>query len=388
MSFKPLFTKSLGAAPGRLHFAAHSHHLWPDASYEGQVECWEDAASQADHKWDKVMDEVWPEAQANVAAELGSGEPSAIVFASNTHDFLIRLAAACPRRAGGPLRILTSDGEFHSARRQMARWAEIGEIELTRVAAEPFDDFSERFVAAAEAGDYDLILVSQVLFNSGRRFDRVAELAALARPGGPWAVIDSYHAFMAIEAPISPDIAATAFVLGGGYKYAMAGEGMGFMHCPPGFGTRPPITGWFAEFGELTAPPGSSVGYTKDAMRFMGATFDPSALYRFNAIQRMLKENGIATGRVAAWVASLQQQLMDGIAGSGLGDAELLNPLDGGPHARFLAFRHPSAQRWCAELHARQIVTDVRGDVLRIGFALYHDEDDVAALIGAVRRLA
>ena len=43
LSFKPLFAKSLGAAPGRLHFAAHSHHLWPDASFEGQVECWEDA---------------------------------------------------------------------------------------------------------------------------------------------------------------------------------------------------------------------------------------------------------------------------------------------------------------------------------------------------------
>ena len=48
MSFKPLFTKSLGAAPGRLHFAAHSHHLWPDASFEGQVECWEDAAARAE----------------------------------------------------------------------------------------------------------------------------------------------------------------------------------------------------------------------------------------------------------------------------------------------------------------------------------------------------
>src|SRR5262249_59143175 len=100
--------------------AAHSHHLWPDASYEGQVECWEDAASQADHKWDKVMEAVWPEARGHVATELGSRDPLAIVFASNTHDFLIRLVAACPRSAGRPLRVLTSDGEFHSARPQMA----------------------------------------------------------------------------------------------------------------------------------------------------------------------------------------------------------------------------------------------------------------------------
>jgi selenocysteine lyase/cysteine desulfurase len=388
LSFKPLFAKSLAAAPGRLHFAAHSHHLWPDASFEGQVECWEDAAAQADHKWDKIMDQVWPEAQAHVAAELGSGDRSAIVFASNTHDFLIRLAAACPRRNGRALRVLTSDGEFHSARRQMARWAETGEVVLTKVAAGPFDDFSERFLAAAEAGEHDLILVSQLLFNSGRLFEPVAQLAALAGPDGPWVVIDSYHAFMAIATPVSPAVAASAFILGGGYKYAMAGEGMGFMHCPPGYGERPPITGWFAEFGELTAPPGSSVGYTRDAMRFMGATFDASALYRFNAIQRMLKGHGITTARVAARVANLQAQLVEGIPGSALGEAELLNPLDGRPHARFLAFRDGRAQRWCAELDAQNVITDVRGDVLRIGFGLYHDEEDVEALIGAVRRLA
>ncbi len=387
MSFKPLFTKSLGAAPGRLHFAAHSHQLWPDASFEGQVECWNDAARLADHKWDRVMDEVWPEAQANIAEELGSGDPSAILFASNTHDFLIRLAAACPRRAGGPLRVLMSDGEFHSARRQMARWAETGEIQLTKVAAEPFDDFSSRFLGAALFGEFDLILVSQLLFNSGRLFHEVAELAARARPEGPWVVVDGYHAFMAVEAPISTEIAASAFFLGGGYKYAMAGEGMGFMHCPSGFGPRPPISGWFAEFGELTAPPGSSVGYTSDAMRFMGATFDPSALYRFNAVQRMLKENGLTTGRIAARIANLQAQLLDSIAGSELGNAELLNPLDAGPHARFLAFRSPHAQRWCAELEARNAVTDVRGDVLRIGFGLYHDEEDVEAFAALAAEL-
>ena len=73
MSFKHLFSRALGAAPGRLHVAAHSHHLWPDASFAGQVEAWDDAARLADNKWDRVMGEVWPEAQAHVAGELGTG---------------------------------------------------------------------------------------------------------------------------------------------------------------------------------------------------------------------------------------------------------------------------------------------------------------------------
>ena len=386
MSFKPLFTRSLSADPERLHFASHSHHLWPDASFEGQVEAWNDAALLADRKWDKVMGEVWPEAQGHVARELGTGAPDAVVFSSNTHDFLIRLVTAAPRR-NGALRVLTTDGEFHSARRQFARWAEEGWITLDRVETEPFDDFPERFLREARTGDHDFILVSQVLFGSGRTFDAIEELAALGLPDGPWVVIDGYHAFMAVARPFGQLAARSAFYLGGGYKYAMAGEGCAFLHAPEGFGPRPPVTGWYAEFEDLSLPPGS-VGYAKDATRFLGATFDPSGLYRFNAVQRMLAENGLSTERTSAYVRGLQQRLLDLLAGTPVARAELLNPLDQGAHARFLAFRIADAQRWYEALKARNCITDVRGDVLRIGFGIYQDEEDVdrlAALLGELK---
>jgi selenocysteine lyase/cysteine desulfurase len=370
---KALFSKSLAAAPERLHIAAHSHHLWPDASFDGQVQCWDDAARLADRKWDKVMGEVWPEAQRFVAEELGTGMPASVVFAPNTHDLLVRLFAAIEKR---PVRVLTSGGEFHSARRQFARWEEAGAAAVERVPVEPFDSFSARFLEAARTGPYDLVFVSQVMFASGRLFTAVEELAALGRPGGPWVVIDGYHAFMAVPQPFGAAAAGSAFYLAGGYKYAMAGEGCTFLHAPPGFGERPPITGWDAEFDDLKLPAGM-VGYAKDAMRFMGATFDPSGLYRFVAVQRMLAENGLTTDRIFAHVRALQQQLLDAIEGTVLASAELLNPLDQGPHARFLAFRSPDAQRWCAELADRRCVTDVRGDVLRIGLGLYHDEIDI-----------
>ena len=385
MNFKELFSRSLLADPERLHFAAHSHHLWPDASFDGQVEAWNDAARLADRKWDRVMDEIWPEAQSHVADELATGDDSGIVFSPNTHDFLIRLVTAASRR-GPQLRILTTDGEFHSARRQFARWAEEGWIKLERIPVEPFDSFFERFLAAAQTGEHDLIMVSQVMFGSGQVFAPVSRLASLGRPGGPWVVIDGYHAFMAIEEPLGPEAARTAFFVGGGYKYAMAGEGCAFLHAPPGFGPRPPITGWFAEFEDLTLPPGS-IGYSKDATRFLGATFDPSGLYRFCFVQRMLKEQGMTTATVSAHVADLQSRVMEGIAGTALGQAELLNPLKGGAHARFLAFRSPGAQRWYSELLAANCITDVRGDVLRIGFGIYQDEADVDRLVGLLRRL-
>ncbi|MCH8616800.1 class V aminotransferase [Sphingomonas sp. SM33] len=381
MSFKHLFSRSLGADPTRLHVAAHSHHLWPDASFDGQVECWEDAARMADRKWDRIMDEVWPEAQGHVAAELGTGMPEALVFAPNTHQLLVSLFAAAT--STWPIRVLTSDGEFHSARRQFARWEEAGAATIERVPAEPFDSFSDRFLERARSGEQDFIFVSQVLFGSGRRFERVEELAELSRPEGPWVVVDGYHAFMALERPFAGSAPGSAFYLGGGYKYAMAGEGCAFLHAPPGFGERPRITGWFAEFEDLTLPPGS-VGYRKDGMRFMGATFDASGLYRFNAIKRMLKANGLTTGRVSAHVEALQEALLERLAGTSVGSAERLNrPGD----ARFLAFRSPEAQRWSNELKARNCITDVRGDVLRIGLAIYHDEADVDAFVALAKSL-
>ena len=320
------------------------------------------------------MDEVWPQAQTNVAEELGTSMPDAIVFAPNTHELLVRLFAAVPRREG-LVRILTSDGEFHSARRQFARWEESGETVIDRIDAEPSETFSERFLEAARSGEHDLVFVSQVLFGSGRRFEHVEQLAGLARPEGPWVAIDGYHAFMAVETPFGDVAARSAFYLGGGYKYAMSGEGCAFLHAPPGFGARPPITGWFAEFEDLTLPPGS-VGYRPDAMRFMGATFDASGLYRFNAVRRMLWENGLTTARVSAHVGRLQERLLDALAGTALAGAEHLNRAG---DARFLAFRSPDAQRWSSKLKERNCITDVRGDVLRIGLALYHDETDIEA---------
>ncbi|MFN5614244.1 MAG: aminotransferase class V-fold PLP-dependent enzyme, partial [Brevundimonas sp.] len=251
MSFKPLFSRALALNPGRLHFAAHSHHLWPDASLEGQMRAWEDANRHADRKWELLFGEVWPEARAHVARELALPDPSTVAFAGSTHDFLVRIVSGLERR---PVRILTTDGEFHAFRRQAARWEEAGEAVVTRIPTAPVATLADRVVAAARAGGVDLIVVSQVFFRSGWSFDGVSALADLARPAGPWVVVDGYHSFMAVPTDLS-GVADRIFYVSGGYKYAMSGAGAGLLHAPPGYCERPVITGWFAEFGNLPGPP-------------------------------------------------------------------------------------------------------------------------------------
>lgn len=374
---KDLFSKAL-SVPGRLHMAAHSHHLWPDATLAAQVQAWEDAALLADHKWGKALGEVYPAAQGLVARELNLPSPDTVVFAPNTHALLAALQSAVGHK---PVRILSTDGEFHSFRRQAQRWVEAGEIELTLVESER-PDFAERFINTARTGHYDLIFVSHVFFKTGLVFDRVWELAALSRPEGPWLVVDGYHGFRAVPTDLSA-VADRVFYLAGGYKYAMAGEGAAFLHAPPGFGPRPVLTGWYAEFGDLEGPPGG-VGYTADAQRFMGATFDPSGLYRFVAAGRMLETEGLSTAAIAAHVGGLMRDLL---AAEPLKDALVLNPPGEGPQARFLAFRHEKASVWKQALAEKGVVVDVRDDVLRVGLSIYHDAADVAAFGGFCREL-
>ncbi|WP_448657684.1 aminotransferase class V-fold PLP-dependent enzyme [Sphingomonas sp. CJ99] len=372
--YRHLFQRSIAAAPDRVHFAAHSHHLWPDASYLGQIACWQDAARLADRKWGRVMDELWPAAQAHVADELHLPDPSTVVFAGNTHDFLIRIASAL---AGRPLRILTSEGEFHSFRRQVARWEEAGQAVVHRVAVG--DTMVDAMIGAAATFKPDLIYVSQVMFGTGFIVPGWQRLAQLADPAGPWVVIDGYHGFMAIDTDLSA-VADRVFYLSGGYKYAMSGEGVAMMHAPPGYCDRPVLTGWYAEFEDVQLPPGH-VGYAPDARRFMGATFDPSGLYRFVAVRDMLRGERLDTAAISGHALTLRQRVLAALPDTILRDAQVLNPGIEGPLARFISIRSPDAASIQARLAAQDVMTDVRGDVLRIGLGLYQSSRDVDVLI-------
>jgi len=368
------FSRFLGAVPGRLHVAAHSHHPWPDITFEAQQQAWLDAARLIDDKWDEVFGSVLPEAARHIAGRLRLSDPEAIGFAPSTHALVVRLLSCL----SPPVRILTTDSEFHSFARQAARLEEDGLAVVERVAVEPFASFPERFASAAAQGGHHLVYFSHVFYNSAYVVPSLTDIVAAVHSADSLVVVDGYHGFMAVPTDLSA-IERRAFYLAGGYKYAMAGEGACFAHCPPGYAERPRDTGWFAGFAGLAAGSSGKVAYAPGGARLFGATFDPSGLYRFNAVQRWLDDLGVTVSDIHAHVQRLQHRFL-----AGGPHPELLPPGDPsgepGERGHFLTFRLADAAAVHAALHAGGVIADHRDDRLRIGFGLYHEKADADEL--------
>ncbi len=377
MSLKAGFSRFIEAHPERLHCAAHSHHPWPDVSYAAHQQAWLDAAEMMDDKWDHVFGTVIPGAAARVAGVLGLSDPSTLTFGPNTHGFLNRIFSCLEP----PVRVLTTDAEFHSFNRQSRRWEEAGLAIVDRVTAEPFPTFAERFTREARGGAHDLIYLSQVFFDSGFVVPELDRVVSAVPEDRAFFVIDGYHAFMALPTVLGA-IQDRVFYLAGGYKYAMAGEGACFLHSPPGYGPRPLDTGWYAGFGDLEPGIRDVVGYAADGSRFAGATFDPSGVYRLDAVLGWLEAEGVSVASIHDHARRLQTSLLDTRPGIGV-----LVPEPAFARGNFLTFRSDTAADTYRRLHERGVITDYRGDRLRIGFGIYHDDEDVARLVAALSDL-
>jgi kynureninase len=378
MNLKSEFRRFLETDPDRLHFAAHSHHPWPDISYEAHRQAWLDAAQMFDDKWDHIYGTVVPETQRKLASLLRLAHDNTIVFAPNTHEFVVRLISCFEP----PVRILSTDAEFHSFNRQSRRWEEEGLAIVDRVPAEPFETFAERFTAYARSAAHDLIFLSRVFFDSGFVVPEIDRIVSSVSEERVFIVIDGYHAFMALPVDLST-IQDRVFFLAGGYKYAMSGEGVCFMHCPPGYGERPVNTGWYASFGQLETGFDSKVPYTSDGSRFAGATFDPSGVYRMEAVLTWLDSHGIEPRLIHAHVKTLQDLFLD----TSRNWPGRLTPERSFERGNFLTFQSGNAEDYYQELHDRKVITDYRGDRLRIGFGIYHDQSDVERLVEIVDTL-
>jgi kynureninase len=363
----------------RLLLTGHSHQAWPDAAFEAQQRAWLDAAALVDDKWPLATAQA-SKVRAGFARLLGD-HPDNIALGQNTHELVTRWLSALPILDRPCL--VTTDGEFHSVRRQLDRLAEAG-LSLTRVAARPAETLAERLATAVDART-SCVIVSSVLFETAEIVPSLDMVADACRRHGASLLIDAYHHLNVVPFDLESSGLQDAFVTGGGYKYCQLGEGNAFLRVPPNLHMRPLLTGWFASLDHLEDPAGETVAYDEGAGAFAGATYDPTSNYRAAAAFAFHEEQGLTPDRLRQinrrQVTLLREEFEALDAPPSRAHVE---PMPEERRGGFLAIRSAEAARLAHLLRERAVHADARGNRLRLGPAPYLRDDQLRDAIRAL----
>jgi kynureninase len=367
----------------RLLLTGHSHQAWPDVAREPQLQAYDDAAELVDDKWDRAVARA-DDVRAGFRRLL-CDPGSDIALGASTHDVVVRFLSALDL-SGARRRLVTSTGEFHTLRRQLARLAEAG-IDVEWVAAEPAATLAERLAGVVDARTA-AVLVSAVLFETARVVPDLDSLATACRSIGAELLVDAYHALGVMPFPIHGLGLTDAWVVGGGYKYLQLGEGNCFLRMPAHAGQlRPVVTGWYADFDTLPEQPRPDpVAYGRGAQRFAGATYDPTSHYRAARVFGFFEEQGLTAELLHRSYRHQLEVLTREFDALGVPEEVMTRdratPLSS--FGGFLALRTPNASGVQAYLRDRGVSSDSRGRFLRLGPAPYLSDSQLEAAVGTL----
>lgn len=370
----------------RLPLTGHSHQAWPDRAERGLLRAFADAAELIDDKWGRAFEKA-DRIRRGFAGLLD--EPGALIaLGANTHDLLIRFLSALPLRERP--RLVTTDGEFHTVDRQLRRLAEEG-VEVVRVAARPGASVAERLMKALD-DQTAAVIVSSVFFETAEIAENLGDVLSACQRVGAEMLVDAYHHLNAVPFSIRRERLEGAFVVGGGYKYCQLGEGNCFLRLPPqSQRLRPVATGWFAAFDHLASRDAQGpVPYGDGSARFAGATYDPTSHYRGAEVFDFFEEMRLTPDflrAVSLHQLGLARRLFDALdLNPQLIDRDRSTPPEklGG----FLALRTPRAGEFHQGLRERGVLTDYRGDVLRLGPAPYLSDAQLETAMGLLGETA
>jgi kynureninase len=341
----------------RILLTGHSHQAWPDVAFEAQQQAWLDAAEYVDDVWEKAFEKAV--AVRRGFARLLDDSPDRIALAPNTHELVVRFLSGLPLRTRPKL--ITTDGEFHTIRRQLDRLVEEG-VEVVKVVADPAATLAERLAKAVDDRTA-AVLVSAVLYTNAHIVPNLGAVLAACERVGAELLVDAYHALNVVPFSLKKERLEHAYVVGGGYKYCQLGPGNAFLRFPADTTLRPVATGWFSEFTDLAKAPSGRVEYGPGPARFAGATYDFTSHFRGAAVFEFLDAQQLTPEKLR----ELSQRQVGILAAALKSDPSV--PLD--RIAGFLALETPLAARLQESLRRHDVWTDVRGDTLRLGPAPY-----------------
>jgi kynureninase len=375
----PLFSRALAANPARIYLANHSLGRPLDATADDLREGLDAWYARMGGAWDAWMAETTA-FRTRVATLLHAPHADCAVPKTSAGQGLRAILNTFERDAVP--RVVATRGEFDSLDVILREYARRGRIALALVEPRHDDLFDTADIVAAIGGRVDLVVVSDVVFNTGQRLDDVEAIIRATHAAGGRVLLDVYHALGAL--PVDVQESDVDFAVGGSYKYLRGGPGACFLYLHPRHldgSLRTLDIGWFAKRApfayERPDPPQLAMG--GDA--FLESTPPVLTAYQARAGQRL----ALALGpeRIRAYSLLQQRRLVSLLGEHGI-DAE------GGTENRgaFVVVTDPRAAAWCERLAEYGIATDARGRYLRLCPDVLTTEAEMARAAEALHEIA
>jgi len=257
-------------------------------------------------------------------------------------------------------RVLATRGEFDSIDVILREYAQRGRIALSFVEARDDGLFTADDLRATMGRGADLVVASHVLFQTGQMLPELPSIVGAAHAGGARILLDIYHSLGVL--PVDVAALNVDFALGGSYKYLRGGPGACYLYVQPRHldaGLRTLDTGWFAKDSPFSYERPDPPRYAQGGDAWLESTPAVLPFYQSRAGQFFTQAIGVA--RLRAHSLQLQHRLVELLGAQGI-DAK------GGTRDRgaFVVVRHREARAWAEALASRGIITDARGEWLRL----------------------
>jgi kynureninase len=355
----PLFSRVLSQRAATIDLANHSLGRPLDATAADVAEAialWEARMGDA---WDGWLEER--EAyRARLARLCGAPRADCIVPKTSAGQGLRAILNSYP--VGSVPRVVATRGEFDSIDVILRHYAGHGRIALSLI--EPRDGglFAAEDLHVAVRGGPELIVVSQVLFNTGQVLPALPELVTAARAQGARVLLDVYHSLGVF--PVDLAALDVDFAIGGSYKYLRGGPGACYLYVHPRHldGSLSTLdVGWFAKDEPFAYERPDPPRFAPGGDAFFESTPPILPLYQARAGQVFTLAMGVERLRALSLtqqrslVGLLQERGIRAFGGSEDRGAFVVVELRGGDAVR------------CADaLSGRGVTCDARGPWLRL----------------------
>ena len=317
------------------------------------------------------------ESARSLLAQMLGAQPEQVAFVRNTSDGLSTVANGLQWQTGDNL--VTFQHEFPS---NLYPWLYLRDVTGIEVRLCPERNGRidlDEFISLIDARTR-LVAISQVQFASGFRAD-LERIGRAARKHDALLVVDVIQALGVVPTNVEAELIDVA--AGGGHKWLITPEGVGFLYLSARAHNRikPTLVGWTSvrnpdDYGNYDQ------GFKDGTLPWETGTSPISLIHGFEASLKLLNEVGIE--RIQKHLENLTDQLCDGLGGR---NYRLVSSRLPGEKSQIVCIQHTgglSAMDLYVHLKRKNIIAAPRNERLRLSPHFFNTAAEMAELLDAL----